>query len=151
MKEKDNVDKIIIEFKPVKCALCSDKLFYIGGGKYKCQSCDHIEYDDFGKVKAYLDENGPRPALEVSEATGVSMAILDVYLKNGRVEIPEGSKLYLDCEKCGCSIRYGRYCPECARALAGNMHKVFLENVGEKPKRTAALSGKIHYIGKDKK
>ena len=34
-------------------------------------------------------------------------------LKDGRIEIAEGSKVYLRCELCGKQIRSGQFCPDC--------------------------------------
>ena len=34
-------------------------------------------------------------------------------LKDGRIEVAEGSKSFLRCEVCGKSIRSGQFCPEC--------------------------------------
>lgn len=66
------------------------------------------------------------------------------------MEIPEGSKYYLKCEKCGCSIRYGRFCPDCVRELAGEIKAVFHEDVGEKPKcePDSDMKGRMHYLNR---
>lgn len=104
--------------------------------------------DDYGKVKQFLEENGPSPALVVSRATGVKPEIIKLFLIKGRVEIPEGSQYYLKCEKCACSIRYGRYCPQCVKEMAGSIQAVFNEEVGERPKHelNPEMQGKMHYF-----
>ena len=151
MIEKDlshSLEKAIINNRPVHCDKCDGKMFYVSGGKYECRACGHHAYDDFGKVKHYLGEHGPSPAAVISAATGVKTEIINHFLKKGRLEIPEGSKYFLKCERCGCAIRYGRFCPECMRELTGGLHAAFHEDVGERPKKTPKLSGQYHFIKK---
>ena len=150
MEDLDLLEKLIIKSKPVECTACKGRLQYIGGGKYRCQECGCEELDDFGKVKDYLEKNGPSPAVIVSQATGVKEEVINYFLKKGKVAIPEGSKYYLKCEKCGCSIKYGRFCPFCIRELAGGIQKMFNEDVGEIPKHelNTDSKGKMRFLNK---
>lgn len=143
--DRNELERLIIGNKPVECEVCKGKMFYVHSGMYSCSSCGHTVLDDFGKVKKYLEENGPTPALGVSYATGVPIEIIEEFLKQGRVEIPDGSKYYIKCEKCGCSIRYGRFCPSCVREIAGGIKSVFCAEMGERPKRED-MSGKMHFL-----
>ena len=136
----------IIDRRPVACSECGGKLKYEGGGEYKCIECHEISYDEFGKVRKYLYDNGPSPAPEVVAATGVSNQIVIELLKEGRIELIENSKFFLRCEKCGCSIRYGRICPDCARRLADNLDQAMKESVGEKPKMKAYSVTDTHKV-----
>ena len=47
-----------MENRPIRCEKCKGKLFYTGSGTYTCEDCEHVMLDDFGKVKAYLEEHG---------------------------------------------------------------------------------------------
>lgn len=91
---------------------------------------------------------GPSPAVVIAAGTGVKPEIINHFLKKGRLEIPEGSKYFLQCERCGCAIRYGRFCPECMRELTGGIRAAFHEDVGERPKNTPKLSGQYHFMKK---
>ncbi len=144
------LEHLVINSKPVRCSECNGKMFYVGGGRYECETCGHIALDDFGKVKEFLEEHGPSPAVVISAATGVSQEVIDGFLKKGRVEIPEGSPYYLKCEKCGCSIRYGRFCADCAAQAVGKVKAIFNEEVGEKPKYElkSEKNGKIHFLNR---
>lgn len=140
-------ETLFLESKPVKCKICQGKMKYIGGGKYQCESCRAEELDDFGKVKEYLEEHGPTPIPTIEEDTGVKERVLQALLRKGRLEIPDGSRFYLDCQKCGCSIRYGRYCPECTRELAGGIKVAFNEDMGERPKKIASgTPERMHFL-----
>lgn len=143
-----DLESLLIENKPVNCEICGEKVFYLDGGQYQCRNCEHIMLDDFGKVKKYIESHGPSPALAIETATGVKQEVIDFFLKKGRVEIPEGSKYYVKCEKCRCSIRYGRFCPDCIKETTSGIRAIFSEEVGEKPKIewNSDRKAKIHFI-----
>lgn len=145
-------EKLLEKTKPVICGACGGKLAYNGGGAYKCGACDAIEYDDYGKVKKYLDEHGPTPAVYIARATGVNKDLIDMFLKRGKLEIPEGSKFYIKCEKCGCELRSGRYCEACASALKSKSKHVTAHDIGDRPKYHAAppsnAKGKMRFSEK---
>lgn len=145
--------KRLVEKRPINCAECGGKLHYIGVGEYECVNCGCIVLDDFGKVRNYLYENGSMPAPIVSAATGVSPNLVVEMLKSGRIEILENSKAFISCEKCGCSIRYGRICPDCVR---GEMTKMYTEMdgiVGEKPQEKKMVQSRqkerMRYFSRD--
>lgn len=144
---KREVESIVLSSRPIVCSKCKGKLFYIGSGRYKCERCENEVMDDFGKVKAFLEENGPSAAVVIAESTGVRIDVIEFFLKKGRLEIIENSNFYLQCEKCGCSIRYGRYCPQCAKALLGGVKAAFHEDVGECPKKPVSNNeAKMRYF-----
>lgn len=143
---KKEIESIVMASRPISCPRCKGKLFYIGSGRYKCERCENEVMDDFGKVKEFLEENGPSSAVEIAESTGVRVDVIEFFLKKGRLEIIENSQFYLQCEKCGCAIRYGRYCPQCAKSLLGGIKAVFHEDVGECPKNPTKTEGKMHYF-----
>lgn len=146
MREAE-LDRWVMERRPIFCKKCGGKLFYQSGGAYECELCQSEELDDFGKVKRYLDEHGPTPAATVSDETGVPVDILNVFLRNGRLEIPEGSKYYIKCEKCGCALRFGRYCQDCTKQMAGQLKGSYFEQMGEKPQR-AVENAQMRFLDK---
>jgi len=88
-------------------------MVFKGVGEYHCEDCDAVEYDDYGKVRLYIEENRGATAAEIESAVGVPQRTIRRLLKDGRLEISEGSNVYLRCELCGKQIRSGQYCPEC--------------------------------------
>ena len=149
---REEVEKMIMERRPIFCKECGGRLYYSNEGVYECYDCGSTELDDFGKIKKYIEKNGPSPAIWISKDTGIDVEIINVYLKNGRLEIPEGSKFYIKCERCGCALRYGRYCLGCTKELAGQLQGAFYEQMGEKPKSLDEKNeGKMYYYEKNKK
>lgn len=146
MEKLDKLEKLVLEQKPTVCPDCQAKFFYDGGGVYRCENCGRVELDAFGKVKQYLDEHGAAPTIVLEQKTGVDRKYIEQMLREGRLEIPESSPYFIQCEKCGCDIRYGRFCPECIKELAGGIQAVFHEDMGERPKN----SGKMHYLNQKK-
>ena len=148
-KDKKILENVFLANRPISCKKCNGKLFYMGSGKYKCDPCETEYYDDFGKVKEFLEEHGPAPALMIAEHTGVNFELIDLFLRKGKLEIIENSKFYISCEKCGCSIRYGRYCPHCSKEVFGGIMALFHEDVGECPKnKNKKNEGKMHFLHK---
>lgn len=99
--------------RPVKCPKCGGNMEFKGCGEYKCETCKYVAYDDYGKVRNYVEKHGGATAAQVSEATGVKQKTIRTMLKESRLEIAEGSNSYMKCEMCGVNIRSGRVCPQC--------------------------------------
>lgn len=127
-----NEEKRFLERRPVNCEECGGKMFYQEDGVYQCTECGHIELDDFGKIKEYLTENDGASMVEIASATGVEMKIIRMFLEDGRIQIPKGSKLFISCKRCGCSLRSGRYCEDCIRELGNDLKDAFAEAPGQK-------------------
>ncbi len=131
------------------CKFCGAMFYYYGFGYGYCPRCTPLDAEMFHRVKDYIWEHGTASMVAVSDATGVSVNHIIQYLKDGRLEIPEESDIFIHCELCGGNIRYGRYCPECAARTSKTLKsavKMDLFEVGEKPK---VMKGKMHFIGSD--
>lgn len=75
---------------------------------------------------------------------------MEDFLKQGRVEIPDGSDVYIKCQRCGTDIRYGRYCPECMMKIAKNIGQaMWSPDLGEKPHNKPDMAGRMHSIGRE--
>ena len=98
---------------PRTCVKCGGVMVFKGLGEYQCEDCGELTYDDYGKVRNYIDDHKGATAVQVEEATGVSQKVIRRLLRDGRLEVAEGSKTFLHCDMCNKSIRSGRYCPEC--------------------------------------
>lgn len=131
------------------CKFCGGMFRYYGFGYGYCEKCTPIDNEMFHRVKEYIWEHGRATMLEASEATGVSIKQITQYLRDGRLEIPEDSEIFIRCELCGADIRYGRYCPECASRTVKELKsalKVDLFEIGERSKK----KGRMHYLHSDR-
>ncbi len=94
------------------CPRCGKVFNYIA--RPICGRCMQDEEEEFKKVKEYIDEYPGANMPEVSDATGISVDKIMRFLRDERLEISgEDSNIFLECERCGRSIRTGRFCDKC--------------------------------------
>lgn len=103
--------------RPIICAKCGGLMIFKGVGEYQCEVCRNVEYDDYGKVRAYLEKNHGATTMMIAENTGVSQKDIRQMVKESRFEVTMDSKSFLVCEVCGKSVRSGRYCLECEKKV----------------------------------
>ncbi len=121
--------------KPVDCPECGGTMVFEGLGEYSCEKCKHKEFDDYGKVRSYLEKNPGSTAYEIAQHTGLRQRNIRKLIQDERIEISENSKVFLKCEMCGADIRSGRYCPQCLVK-----HEAFIREE-ERRNRKSNISG----------
>ncbi|MCM1264311.1 MAG: hypothetical protein NC313_16495 [Butyrivibrio sp.] len=104
--------------RPVKCPKCGGDMVFKGCGEYRCEKCKYVDYDDYGKVRNYVEKHTGVTMAQAADATGVKQKTIRTMLKESRLEVADGSTVYLKCEMCGASIRSGRVCPKCEVAYS---------------------------------
>jgi len=101
---------------PVRCEKCgSMHIKYEGIGEYKCEDCGWLMYDDYGKVRSFLERNPGATVVETSVATGVSKNRIKDLLEEDKIQIAPDSAVFLHCVNCGANITSGRYCNKCLK------------------------------------
>lgn len=103
------------------CTRCGS--IYSYDGFNICIQCRKEDEEDFQKVKEYLNENPGANTNEVSKETGVEASKIIKFLRQGRLEISDESNIMLDCERCGTSIKTGRFCQNCALEIERELKK----------------------------
>lgn len=103
------------------CSKCK-RTFGAQEGQELCSKCgaEYIE-EDFRKVRDYLYDYPGADVKEVSEATGVSEAVILRLLKQDRIEIVKDKNLVRHCDKCKKIIQSGRICEDCKNNLAKDL------------------------------
>ncbi|HEX2924830.1 MAG TPA: MerR family transcriptional regulator [Ruminiclostridium sp.] len=104
------------------CRRCGRMYNYIGGPPI-CQDCKNADEEVFKKVKDYLYDNPGATLSQVAIELEVSVEKIKMFLKEGRLEITEDSNIVLECERCGKSIRTGRFCRECQNEVSGDIER----------------------------
>lgn len=99
--------------RPTYCEKCNGVMVFKGVGEYKCEDCGYLDYDDYGKVRNYIEQHSGATSAQVAAATGVSQKAIRDMLRDERLEIAANSAVFLKCELCGASIRIGRFCSKC--------------------------------------
>ena len=151
----DVVDRLDQYHIPRVCKECGGVMIFKGVGEYRCEDCNAVDYDDYGKARLYIEEHPGATAAEIEENMGVSQKTIRLMLKDGRLEIREDSKSFLRCEICGKSIRSGQFCPECEK----NVHRKIEAQQRELHQKEMGVGvgmtkkgdeGHRRFIGKDK-
>lgn len=101
---------------PRVCKECGGVMIFKGVGEYHCEDCEAVDYDDYGKVRLYIEEHPGATAAQIESSIGVSQRIIRMLLKEGRLEVTADSATFLHCEVCGKAIRSGQFCTECETA-----------------------------------
>lgn len=68
---------------PLQCDVCGGVVKLISLGVYRCEKCGNESYDDFYKIRSFIERHGPAPALIISKNTGVSMESIKYFRENG--------------------------------------------------------------------
>lgn len=108
---------------PTYCEKCGGVMVFKGVGEYKCEDCGYVDYDDYGKVRNYIEQNPGATSAAASAATGVSQKSIRGMLKEERLEIASNSSVFLKCEICGEKIRFGRFCRKCETSYHRSMEE----------------------------
>lgn len=141
MDEKTVERQLLSEFEDTDiyerlymCDECQGAMVYKGVGEYQCERCGKLAYDDYGKVRNYIEKHQGATAAMASRATGVSQRKIREMIKESRLEIAPTSKMFLRCEICGTSLRAGRLCPQCE----ANYHRGLAEQTKAEHKKNFA-------------
>lgn len=116
---------------PRVCQSCGGVMIYKGVGEYRCEDCNYLDFDDYGKVRAYIEQHKGATTIEIEQHTGVSQKTIRQLLRESRLEIATGSRLFMHCERCKKPIRSGVLCPECEL----NQHRMLEEQMRMKRRK----------------
>lgn len=118
---------------PYVCKKCGGIMIFKGVGEYHCEVCDAVDYDDYGKVRLYIEQHPGANAMQIETETGVPQHTTRMLLREGRLEVSADSKTFLYCDLCNKPIRSGTHCPECEikihRALEEKQRNAHTKNV----------------------
>jgi DNA-directed RNA polymerase subunit M/transcription elongation factor TFIIS len=138
---------------PSTCEKCNGIMIFMGVGEYKCEECGYIAYDDYGKVRLYIETHPGANASEIEDKTGVTGRTIRRLIREERIEVAANSKVLITCEACGKDIRSGRFCPECEvkyhRIAEERERKRKTKIAGFGTDRSTGEEGERRFFGKD--
>ena len=125
------------------CKMCGRLFNFVGGsGPYRnlCPNC--VER------KEYIDEHPAATINEVSEECDVSARQIEQWIRQERLMITEGSSIGITCERCGVSIKSGRFCERCKNKMANNLGSMYGESNAavENMEKRARAEAKMRYF-----
>lgn len=98
---------------PLECEFCQGTVEQHSIGVYRCVECGRENYDDFQKIRNFLEKAGAAPIAVIARNTGVSYKTIEYFWNEEFLEIPESITVRLSCAKCGAPIRSGTLCDNC--------------------------------------
>ena len=98
---------------PIECEYCGGVVELCSLGVYKCIDCGKENYDDFQKVRKYLEKVGTAPAVVIARNTGVPVKTIEHLWNNEYLEDSWRVNTGAVCKSCGMSIRTGNLCDRC--------------------------------------
>lgn len=120
MEKKDLTKKEAVDLsgynRPFVCKECGGLMIFKGVGEYRCEDCDYLDYDDYGKVRCYIEKHSGANLAQIAEKTGVSQKSIMQMLKEARLEVAQDSRAFMKCSICGANIRSGTICIRCEAA-----------------------------------
>jgi flagellar operon protein (TIGR03826 family) len=127
------------------CKNCGRMFNYLGGPSI-CPICKGKAEDDFQRVKEYIRENPKAQIAQIAEENEVTVQQIRQWVREERLEFAADSQITLNCEKCGASIRTGRFCDKCKNNMASEMNDAFAKPIPvEVPKKREHESDKMRF------
>lgn len=136
------------------CRMCG-KLYNFIGGTYRnlCPNCIEKMEKKFDEVKEYIEEHKAATINEVSEECDVSSRQIEQWIREERLMISDDSPIGIRCERCGATIRSGRFCERCKNKIANNLGSMYGESNAavESMEKRASAEAKMRFLDKDNK
>ena len=108
----------------VNCKRCGNIFNFFTGDK-TCATCRNKIDEQFDVVKDYIYENPGSGIQEVATACNVSMSQIKKWVREEKLEFTEDSVAGIGCERCGVSIRTGRFCKSCKNKLSSEFNSLY--------------------------
>lgn len=133
------------------CRRCKKMFQYIAGPTV-CPNCIKKEEEFFQLVKDYLKEKPGATMKEVSEQTGVSIPLIENFLRQGRLQVSPDSPIGISCERCGAKITTGRFCTKCSNEMIHDLTDVAkeMENTQKQKLKTEHQGEKMRFLNSKK-
>lgn len=134
------------------CKMCG-KLYNFIGGPYRnlCPNCIEKMEQKFDEVKEYIQEHKSATINEVSEECDVNARQIEQWIREERLMISDDSPIGISCERCGTTIRSGRFCERCKNKIANNLGSMYGESNAavESMEKRASAEAKMRFLDKD--
>ena len=135
------------------CRGCG-KLYNYIGGPYRnlCPNCIEKLEEKYLEVKEYIQDHHNATMTEVAEECDVSTRQIEQWIRDERLVIADDSPIGITCERCGASIRSGRFCERCKNKMANNLGSMYGEAnaaVEHMEKRLSSADAKMRFLDKN--
>ena len=129
------------------CRKCR-RLFNYVTGPCLCNECRAEMEKKFGTVKEYIEEHPHSDIRQVAEECEIDVLQIRQWIKEERLCFAEDSPIGIPCERCGKTIRTGRFCEQCKSEMTNSFNSV-LKSPSKQPetkKVTRDSNPRMHYL-----
>ncbi|MFP4697161.1 MAG: flagellar protein [Eubacteriales bacterium] len=131
------------------CKSCGKIFNYIAGVPI-CPKCKDELENKFQEVKAYIKDNPQAQIYEVAEETEVNINQIRQWIREERLAFSQDSSIGIECERCGTSIKTGRFCNKCKDDIAHNLGSVYPKEEPKKETFKKDTKSRMRYLNKDR-
>ena len=103
----------------------------------------------FQEVKKYVQEHAHADVRTVSEECSVDTMQIRQWVKEERLVFSDDSAIGIACERCGTTIRSGRFCEKCKLEMTNGFKNAITPEKGQIPKKNndnLRTSPKMRYL-----
>ncbi len=87
-----DLDKLKIDRRLKVCPDCGHAVTYKGLGEYFCSNCMKDVYDEYGKVRRFVEEYPAATLLQIEAATGVDKSRIRDMVREGKFVLAGGGR-----------------------------------------------------------
>jgi len=106
------------------CAKCGRVFQAEEIGQKHCMRCREGEEDLFLRAREFIYDNPDTNVMEITEELEVEEELVLKWLRQGRLEL-KGEGVGYPCDRCGKSIKSGRFCDSCQAELKNGFNDAF--------------------------
>ena len=121
------------------CRKCRRLFNYVIGPVY-CAKCKQELEEEFQMVKKYVHDNPGCDIRMVAEACEVDPMQIRQWVKEERLCFSDDSPMGIPCERCGVTIKSGRFCPKCKSDMTNDLMSVMPTSAAPQASHTSRSS-----------
>ena len=133
----------------ISCVKCGKLFNYLSGPRI-CPVCNKALEEKFTEVKAYVREHPSIDMRTLAKECEVSPKQIQRWVREDRLQFSADSPIGIPCERCGKTIKSGRFCDNCKNGLTHDLVDAAGLNkkpVQQQPKKKAPESDKMRFLG----
>lgn len=129
------------------CRKCR-RLFNYVAGPYLCTACREEMEAKFQEVKQYIEEHRHADIRQVAEVCEVDPIQIHQWIKEERLCFSDDSPIGIPCERCGKTIKVGRFCDKCKAEMSNSFNELLHSSSKEMApvKRGSSSNPRMHYL-----
>ncbi|MBQ7200738.1 MAG: flagellar protein [Eubacterium sp.] len=138
-----------VNMELIGCVRCG-KLFQYVSGPRVCQNCSKALEEKFMEVKQYVREHPNVDMRTLSKECDVSPKQIQRWVREDRLVFSSDSPIGIPCERCGKTIKSGRFCENCKNGITHDLEDAAGIKKQAKPepqKKKAPDSDKMRFLG----